>query len=354
MNSDLLGDKTVPKLTTDAIRREITTKMIVAIENGLPPWRRPWSNLGNGGLPCNFVSKRRYTGINNLLLSLVSEDCGFESRHWGTAAAWCKRGARLIPGQKATQVVFTTQLPKRNRRNGAVVIDSKGRERRIFFMRLYPLFNVAQVRAVDTTGQTKETLLDWAERYLPARQRPRQDLYVLEYAAQLQRRIEERLAKYKAIAICRNSDPDFGPAERLIKATKVQLRHGGDKSYYHQGSDGEWIQVPRKGCFDSITDYYQTVFHELMHWTVNGGRVKCPNRTYAFIELVAEIGACFVLHQLGVPLAKNMLENSQRYVVEWLIAMGADHKYVFDAAALASKGSDYLLGQINETEQNVA
>ena len=43
------------------IRQAITDRIIEALESGsLPPWRRPWLNHANSGLPTNVISKRRY------------------------------------------------------------------------------------------------------------------------------------------------------------------------------------------------------------------------------------------------------------------------------------------------------
>jgi antirestriction protein ArdC len=44
----------------------VTEKIINLLEQGMVPWRRPWSATG---LPRNLVSKKPYRGINLFLLS---------------------------------------------------------------------------------------------------------------------------------------------------------------------------------------------------------------------------------------------------------------------------------------------
>ena len=44
----------------------VTEKIINLLEQGVVPWRRPWTSTG---LPRNLVSKKPYNGINYFLLS---------------------------------------------------------------------------------------------------------------------------------------------------------------------------------------------------------------------------------------------------------------------------------------------
>jgi antirestriction protein ArdC len=44
----------------------VTEKIINLLEQGVVPWRRPWTG---SGLPRNVISKKPYRGINHFLLS---------------------------------------------------------------------------------------------------------------------------------------------------------------------------------------------------------------------------------------------------------------------------------------------
>ena len=64
--------------TQNEIRERITRTIIEALEKGgLAPWRQPWLNDKNAGLPENVVSRRRYRGINPLLLQIAAMKHGF-------------------------------------------------------------------------------------------------------------------------------------------------------------------------------------------------------------------------------------------------------------------------------------
>mgnify|MGYP002640162158 CR=1 FL=1 len=42
------------------LRQQITNQIIDALKRGVAPWRQPWINHENAGLPSNVVSKKRY------------------------------------------------------------------------------------------------------------------------------------------------------------------------------------------------------------------------------------------------------------------------------------------------------
>ena len=44
----------------------VTEKIVNLLENGVVPWRKPWTSTG---LPRNLVSKKPYRGVNVFLLS---------------------------------------------------------------------------------------------------------------------------------------------------------------------------------------------------------------------------------------------------------------------------------------------
>jgi antirestriction protein ArdC len=63
------------------IRQQITDQFIEALKaGGIPPWRKGWACHG-GGMPANVVSKRRYSGVNVLLLQMAAVRHGFTSKY---------------------------------------------------------------------------------------------------------------------------------------------------------------------------------------------------------------------------------------------------------------------------------
>jgi len=137
---------------------------------------------------------------------------------------------------------------------------------------------------------------------------------------------------------------DYEPAEEAIEATGITVRHGGGRAFYSPSED--FVQVPPKASFTEPDEFYETVFHELVHATEHPTRLdwsrKEKENTYALGELVAEIGACYLARELGVPASDN-LTNHVAYLANWLKAMKDDPRFIFTASAQASKAADYLL-----------
>jgi antirestriction protein ArdC len=133
-------------------------------------------------------------------------------------------------------------------------------------------------------------------------------------------------------------------AERVISATWADIRHGGDRAFYRPKED--YIQMPNRGQFVTPEAYYETLLHEMTHWTeyptrLNWNRAEKEN-TYALGELVAELGACYMMGEIGLPLADTW-QNSASYLQSWLKAMNQDPRFIFRATAQASRAADHVL-----------
>ncbi len=65
--------------------------------------------------------------------------------------------------------------------------------------------------------------------------------------------------------------------------------------------------MPERRRSDTDGSYFETLCHELCHWTehfssLNWDRPEKEN-IYALGELVAELGACYLMDDVGLPLA---------------------------------------------------
>ena len=101
------------------IQQQITDRILEGLRNGVIPWRKPWSTDSNSGSPANAISRRPYTGINPILLDLVSISRGYTSRYWATYQQWAtlgcqvqKRPANIEPGEWGTSIVLYKQVEK--------------------------------------------------------------------------------------------------------------------------------------------------------------------------------------------------------------------------------------------------
>lgn len=284
------------------IRQAITDRIIEALESGsLPPWRRPWLQHENSGLPTNVISKRRYSGVNPILLQMASMRHGFTSKFWATFKQWQDLGGKVKkrpndvqPGQWGTNICFFKPIKK------VEVDQDTGEEEEIKFglLKTYCVFNVDQVEG-------------------------------------------EHLDKFRVgEPTPATGGVDFEPAEEAIMATGATICFG-DRAFYVRPTPngGDYIQLPPKSHFHERKEYYATALHELAHWSevrTNWGG------SYAEGELRAEIAACYMLTELGVPQSDD-LTNHHAYLQTWLKALKNDPKFIFTCATAATKAADFVL-----------
>lgn len=287
------------------IRTSITNTIVEALTTGktLPPWRKPWTKDPNApGLHTSLSTGNPYQGINQILLQVAATRHGFQSKWWGTYNQIQFNGASVRKGQKATKIILWKPIQrKRTDENGNETEDS------FLMMREFSVFNAEQ-----TTG--------------------------LE---------EFRVGFVKPED---NADERYEHADAVIDATSADIRHGGNRAYY--SIDGDYIQMPFRHQFDAPESYYETLLHEVCHWSEKrvGLDRNQPENSYAFFELVAEIGSCFLMGELSLPTTDN-LDNHAAYLQSWLKGMNDDPKFIFKAAAQASKAADFILSFSRTPEQ---
>jgi antirestriction protein ArdC len=303
-------------MNSQEIRENVNQKLIEALSNNILPWRRPWS-AGNGGRHRNFATNRPYSGVNPLLLEMHCLKHDLSSNRWATYRQWesigCqvkKRPAGVPAGQWGCSVVFCKPVKK-------TVVDKvtgEEDESRYFMLRSFTVFSADQV-----TGAAVE--------------------------------------KLKAASVAQPANDNSYPAvEELIAATGAEIHHGGDKAFYTlplpSGSwpnhkTGDNITMPDRNRFTSSQTYLETCLHELGHWAEVRVGWDRSQHGYAMGELVAEISACYLASELGMPIT---LHQHAAYLKSWIAGMQESASFVFKAAGMASKTSDYLLSFVRPEE----
>lgn len=289
--------------TQAELRAKITNTIIEALRSGgLPPWRKPWKPDPNCGFPTN-VSGHRYCGINPLLLQCSSIRHEFTSKWWATFRQWDLLGGKVMKrpdhvplGQWGTNIIFWSRLTKEEENE-----QGETEEKSIFFMKTYTVFCIDQVR-----GEHLDRLR----------------------VGNIANEMTDPIVTYEV-------------ADKAIEATGADIRYGGNQAFYSR--KGDYIQVPLREQF-SAADYYETVLHELTHWTEHPTRLNWNRKDegYAMGELIAEMGSCFLATELGLPNAESLPSHAS-YLSSWLQAMQNDHRFIFQASSQASKAADYIL-----------
>ncbi len=117
----------------------VTEKIVNLLEQGIVPWRRPWSATG---LPRNVVSKKAYRGINLFLLSATK----YVSPFWLTMKQANELGGSVRKGEHSQIVVFwkVDQIPNADSESDSEEHEADEKTRRRFVLRHYRLFNLEQ------------------------------------------------------------------------------------------------------------------------------------------------------------------------------------------------------------------
>ena len=271
---------------SDKVYKIITDKFVEQLKKGVVPWHKPWVCRD---MPMNLVSKKTYNGVN-LLLLLMS---GFSSPYWLSFKQVGAKGGTIRKGEKGTIITYFN------------VVKSKTDPTKTFPMfRYYRVWNVDQCEGIEV---------------------PKSDR-------------AEFVENVNAEAV----------SKRWVDCPEI--RHGGDSAHYSPVED--YIKMPNRDSFDTPDHYYSILYHEQTHASGHKSRldrlvVGCFTRTsqtYAFEELVAELGASFLRHEAGID-GSALFDNSASYISNWLTRLNNDSSLIVKAARHAQKAVEYMRGE---------
>ena len=269
----------------------VLEKIFRQMERGEIPWIKGWKN----NPPINYVTRRPYTGINVLLLSKGGEYLTFRQVQ--------QLGGRIKKEAKSEIVVFfkpyTKIIEEKDPETGEVI----ERKKELLVLRYYHVFHLSDIEGIPSKLKKVE--------HNP-----------IEEA-------EKIVAGYKNAPAIIHDDPNA--------------------AYYVTSQD--LINVPEKGLFNSVYEYYSTLFHEIIHSTGHPKRLKrfkegekdiFGSETYSLEELVAEIGSAMLCEHAGI--TEMTIKNSTAYIQAWLKQLQNNKNWIFIAAGKAQKAVDYVLG----------
>jgi antirestriction protein ArdC len=294
---------------------EVTERIIAELEAGTVPWVKPWSRVAAGGpgLPVNASTGRAYSGINILILwgAVIAAD--YPSQGWLTFRQALDAGGSVRKGERGTCIVYADRFVPRDpkgalrgsdpgdRAEKVRAADSGDDARVVPFLKRFTVFNVAQCDGLPERFTAAPPPVPTA-RTIPA-------------------------------------------AERVIAASGVDYRLGGDRACY--SPDLDFVAMPPQPAFSDALDYYRVFLHELTHATGHPARLGRNLRNgfgtkdYAREELIAEMGSAFLCAALGiVPTLRHA-----DYLASWLAVLREDNRAIVRAASAASKAADWLLCQ---------
>ena len=271
----------------------ITANIIEQLEQGVAPWRKPWST----SIPRNLISKKPYRGLNVFMLATQ----GYGSPHWLTFNQAKQLGAHVRQGEKSTLVSFWkfSEYAKQDHDTGELENKTS------VLLRYYRVFNIEQCEGLSALQGDDHKPVD-------------------------------------AIAECESI------ADRMPNPPRFEQH---SQAFYRPSADV--VGMPSRNCFESPEAYYSTLFHELAHSTGHNSRLnrfedhatdhQFGSESYSKEELIAEMGAAMLAGMAGISQAT--LANSASYLQTWIQRLKADSRLIISAASHAQKAADYILGK---------
>ena len=271
---------------------KINASLITALENGENVWRKTWQSVKDFGMPHNLNTGRNYSGSNVLILAIQDVPC----QAWVTYKGARSLGGNVRKGAKGTTVFFW-QFNE--------VTDKKTGEEDSAFLKTYVVFNAMR----DCEG------------------------------------LEDKLKDKAPVE-------DSNPSEYLqeyLKRESIKLSHGGDSAYYAPMQDS--ITMPHESAFENSGYYNAVLAHEIIHSTGHKTRLNRLEKSaafgsgsYAFEELVAEIGACYLCATMGI---EPDFDQSAAYLKGWAKKLKENDNWFTSAGGKAQKALAFIEGDKN-------
>lgn len=302
-----MKDDKKPETTEKPKRRpfheEFAEKIIDHLKAGTAPWQQPWHPGKTLSAPHNPASGTVYRGMNRVHLALS----GYDDPRWMTLRQANDNDLRILPGSKATPVVYFQFTKEQDRigEDGKPVLGEDGKPQKYTveldkpLVRFAHVFNAEQIDGIPPIELTDKSF-EW-----------------------------EPVEK----------------AENILSASGANINHDqSNRAFYRYASDS--IHLPPRENFEEPGLYYGTALHELGHWTRHSSRLDRENgpfgsEMYAREELRAEIASWMLGQDIGIP---HDPEQHAAYVNSWIKALEDDPYEIVRACRDAEQIKEYILG----------
>ncbi len=290
----------------------VTNQIVELLENQKLTWDKPWVSISKDGKrPHNAGTGRTYSGLNQILLSMQQMRAGYPYSGWLTFKQIKDEGGRVIVGNKSSSIfhyklIYYDNVGKKYEQEQILqmsLTEQKNLDlKRQAILLYYNVFNIAQ-----TSGL--------AESYY--------ELNETQFHSEVEK---DELA------------------ENLIASTKARILYmvcnEACYNYLH-----DVIFLPDRMQFKGMVPYYETVLHELAHWTGHTSRLNRSLKNifgtdeYAKEELIAELCSAFLCADLGFSMG---ITNSAAYIQDWIRVLKADSRYIFKAIRSSEDAAKYI------------
>lgn len=305
--------------TKTNVYQMVTERIVEQLQQGIIPWHKPWASFGEAGEAINYVTRKPYSMLNQMLLCREGEYLTYKQLQ--------QAGGKLKKGAKSSVVVFYTTIQDwkktETNENGEEYEVQVHSSRKIPVLRYYRVFHIEDCEGVTSKLQPVS----------------KPNAHVEPIAA-----AESVVERYISSA----DSPAF------------QNDKPSNQAYYSPKKD--LVVVPMLEQYNDVKEeYYSTTFHELVHSTMTESRCNRKSEgaeaaffgseNYSREELVAEIGAAMLCNHAGLDCEKAF-RNSVAYIQGWLKNLQHDNKAIVWAAAKAEKAARFILGENTNNNTN--
>ena len=271
---------------------EITNKIIEQLKNGCVPWEQPWFGQSQA---ISYATGKAYSFLNQLILGFT----GGEYLTWNQIQ---QHKSFLRKGSKGHRVFFWSTFDKVE-----LTADGERITKKIPYLKTFTVFSVNDCDGLQPRwGKIQEPI----------------------------QHVEDAIQMY-------------------LDREKIELKHHNTKETYYSPKY-DYINIPPINNFISSEDYYSALTHEVIHSTGHSKRLNRLNpngvsapfdpNDYSREELVAEIGAAFLLNKFNIE-TKHSLEQNAAYINGWLNALENDMSLFAIAAGRAEKAVKFVLAE---------
>ena len=204
----------------------ITDLIIEKLEQGVIPWKQPWNDYGPA---VNYMSKKPYRGINQLILTgLHSKPFYLTFKQATSLGGSVKKGSKSIP-VTYWNFVYRDKESKRKLTIEEVTSIERSKVDKTAFLKYYRVFNIDDVLNVD---------------YDLAELKANSNNYSIEQCDKLLFEMQDR----------------------------PEIRHSENQAYYNPAHD--YINMPSIELFKTSELYHSILHHELIHFTGHPTRLN--------------------------------------------------------------------------------
>lgn len=280
------------------IEKVVTKLVSICEEHEVLPWDCPYLRPESIP-PQNPVTGTTYSGGNSLYLGVMQWLNNYQTPFYTTYNGAKTLGGNVSKGEKGYPIIVARTVTREDEKDPDHKIVST-------YFGNATVFNLDQCEGIDMS------------QYLPDNQEPPQS-------------VPKNVSELK----------------QFVESVNPMIVPGRTPAYSpHQ----DVIKMPRVESFVSVEAYYQTLFHEMVHWTGHETRLgrefgtMFGSEKYSKEELIAEIGAATLSHYL-IGDDNAALSQSAAYVKSWLSVLKKNPLWLFKSATESETAVYYLIGR---------